>query len=127
MTKASVSPRVSATPTIEIVGGAIAPTLRARVIKELRRAAVGVRTSPVHVTVTFTDVNGPRGGLDVRCAIDVTIPQTPPLHVETLADSDVTAFQSSAAKIAGRIAARLKRRRESGRRPKKYYAARRLL
>jgi hypothetical protein len=114
-------------PTIEIAGPAIAEALKARIVRRLRRALVGVRTSPVQVHVTFTDVNGPKGGRDVRCAIDVRIPQTSLLHVEEIAERDVTAFDRSAAMISRRIAAQLGRRQESGRRPKKYYAARRLL
>jgi hypothetical protein len=86
-----------------------------------------VQTSPVHVRVVFSDVNGPKGGLDVRCAIDVRIPQTPPLHVEETDERDVTAFDRGAAMISRRIREQLGRRQESGRRPKKYYAARRLL
>jgi hypothetical protein len=75
----------------------------------------------------FADVNGPKGGLDVRCAIDVRIPRTAPLHAEALAERDVTAFDRSAAAITRRIAQRFLRRQESERRPKKYYAAKRLL
>lgn len=126
MTKASSRPRPYPIPTIEIAGLAIAPTLRARIVRQIRRALVGVQTSPVHVRVSFADVNGPKGGLDVRCAIDVKIPRTAPLHAEETAASDVTAFDLSEAAISGRIARQLERRQESGRHPKKYYAARRL-
>jgi putative sigma-54 modulation protein len=126
MTKATGRPRSPSVPTIEFGGLAIAPALRTRIVQRVRRLLVGVQTSPVHVHVTFSDVNGPKGGLDVRCAIDVTIPQTPPLHVEEAAERDVTAFDRSAAMISRRIAEHLERRQESGRRPKKYYAARRL-
>jgi ribosome hibernation promoting factor len=123
----NASGRSSSVPTIEFAGLAIAPALRTRIVQRVRRALVGVETSPVQVHVTFSDVNGPKGGLDVRCAIDVKIPQTPALHAEEVAERDVTAFDRSAAMISRRIAERLERRQESGRRPKKYYAARRLL
>ena len=126
MTKAIGRPRSPSVPTIEFAGLEIAPALRTRVIQRIRRGLVGVQTSPVHVHVTFSDINGPKGGLDVRCAIDVTIPQTPPLHVEEAAERDVTAFDRCAAMISRHIAEQLRRRQESGRRPKKYYAARRL-
>ena len=126
MTKASSRPRPSPVPTIEIAGLAIAPTLRARIVQQIRHALVGVQTSPVHVRITFADVNGPKGGLDVRCAIDVKIPRTAPLHAEETAVSDVNAFDLSEAAISRQIARQLERRQESGRHPKKYYAARRL-
>jgi putative sigma-54 modulation protein len=123
MTKPTSRPRSSSVPTIEIVGLAIAPTFRARIAQQIRRALVGVQTSPVHVRVSFADVNGPKGGLDARCAIDVTIPRTAPLHVEETAARDVTAFDLSAAAISRQIARQLERRQKSGRYPKKYYAA----
>jgi len=88
---------------------------------------VGVQTSPIDVHVTFADVNGPKGGADIRCAIDVRIPRTAPIHAEAFAERDITAFDRSAAVITRRIAERLRRRQGNERRPKKYYAATRLL
>jgi putative sigma-54 modulation protein len=126
MKKATSRPRPSSVPTIEITGLAIRPTLRARIVQQMRHALVGVQTSPVHVRVSFADVNGPKGGLDVRCAIDVNIPRTAPLHAEETAASDANAFDLSEAAISRQIARQLERREESGRHPKKYYAARRL-
>lgn len=126
MTKASSRPRPTPVPTIEIAGLAIAPSFRARIVQQMQHALVGVQTSPVHVRVSFADVNGPKGGLDVRCAIEVTIPRTAPLHAEETAASDVNAFDLSEAAISRQIARELERRQENGRHPKKYYAARRL-
>jgi len=126
MTKAPSRPRPSSVPKIEIVGPAIAPTLKTRIVRRIRRALVGVQTGPVHVRVSVADINGPKGGLDVRCAIDVRIPRAAPFHVEETAVRDVTAFGRSAAAISRQIARQLGRREESGRHPKKYYAARRL-
>jgi hypothetical protein len=127
MAKSTVRPRPAPQLRLQIAGNPIAPSLRARIARRIRRALVGVQTSPIHAHVTFADVNGPKGGRDVRCAIDVQIPRTAPLHAEALAERDVTAFDQSAAAIARRIAQRLLRRQEGGRRPKKYYTAKRLL
>jgi len=127
MKKSTARPRQSLLPLIDITGLEITPTLKIRIARRLRRALAGVRTNPVRVHVAFTDVNGPKGGLDARCAIDLRIPKTPALHVEETDDRDVTAFDRAAAVIERRIRDRLGRRQDSGRRPKKYYAARRLL
>lgn len=127
MTNANDRRRSLPVDTIEIVGFTITPSLKARVTRQLRRALTGVQAQPVHARVSFTDVNGPKGGLDIRCAIDVTIPRTKPFHVEEMAADGVTAFDQSAAAITQQIARRLERRTDSGRHPKKYYAARRLL
>jgi ribosome hibernation promoting factor len=127
MTDSRARSRPSPVITLEIAGATVAAPLRARISRRMRRALVGVRTSPVRVHVTFGDVNGPKGGVDVRCAIDVRIPRTAPLHAEALAERDVLAFDLSADVMTRRIAARLLRRQDAARRPKKYYAARRLL
>jgi ribosome-associated translation inhibitor RaiA len=112
---------------IEIIGTDIAPALKARIGRRMRRALVGVQTRPVSAKVRFSDVNGPKGGLDVRCAIDVRVPRTRALHAEQTAGDAVTAFDQSSEAIARQVAAQLERRADSGRHPKKYYAARRLL
>jgi len=127
MTDSSVRSRPSPVITLEIAGATVATPFRARIARRMRRALVGVRTSPVRVHVSFADVNGPKGGPDVRCAIDVRIPRTAPLHAEALAERDVLAFELSADAMTRRIAARLLRRQDAARRPKKYYVARRLL
>jgi ribosome-associated translation inhibitor RaiA len=127
MTNGTVPPRALRQLELEVTGVPIAPSLHRRIARRIRRAIVGVQTSPIHVHVTFADVNGPRGGPDIRCAIDVRIPRTAPLHAEAFAERDITAFDRSAAVITRRIARRLLRRQESGRRPKKYYVAKRLL
>jgi ribosome-associated translation inhibitor RaiA len=127
MTKTTVRQRRSPQLRLEIAGDQIAPSLRTRIDERIRRAFVGVRTSPVHTRVTFADVNGPKGGVDIRCAIDVQLPRTALLHATATADRPITAFNRSADVITRQIARKLLRREESGRRPKKYYAARRLL
>lgn len=118
--------RQRSAPTIEILGITAAPALRARIARHLRRALAGVRSAPVRTRVSFRDINGPKGGRDVRCAIDVKIARTTPLHAEKIAADNVTAFDQSAAAITQQIARRLERRQDSSRHPKKYYAAKRL-
>jgi putative sigma-54 modulation protein len=127
MTHANDRPRSTSESAIEFVGLAITPVLKARVTRQFRRALAGVQTRPVHARVSFADVNGPKGGLDVRCAIDVAIPRTKPFHAEELAADALTAFDQASAAITRQISRRLVRREDSGRHPKKYYAARRLL
>jgi len=126
MTNTTVRPRRSPQLRLEIAGLPVASPLRARIAQRIGRSLVGVQTSPVHAHVAFADINGPKGGVDIRCAIDVQIPRTAPLHATAFADRRTAAFNRSAAVIGRRIARQLLRRQESGRRPKKYYAAKRL-
>jgi hypothetical protein len=127
MKTTNARPRRAPSLTIDITGLPVAALLRAHVARRLRRAVVGVRTSPIVAHVTFADVNGPKGGLDVRCAVDMRIPRAAPLHAEEFAARDVLAFDRAADVITRRIAERVQRRQESARRPKKYFAAKRLL
>jgi len=127
MTNNAVHPRRSPQLVLDVIGFPITPALRTRVARRIRRAIVGVQTSPIHVHVTFTDVNGPKGGRDIRSAIDVRIPRIAALHAEALAEENVAAFDRSAVLIARQITRRRLRRQESARRPKKYFAAKRLL
>jgi ribosome hibernation promoting factor len=119
--------RVAPALTLSVTGLPISPSLRDRIGRRIRRALLGAQTGPIVVHVTFDDVNGPKGGLDIRCAIDVRMPRARVLHAEELADRDVLAFDRTADVITRQIAARLQRRRDSARHPKKYFAAKRLL
>lgn len=127
MTNTTARRHPSPVVALEVAGLPISPSLRNRVARRMQRALVGVQASPIDVHVMFTDVNGPKGGRDVRCTIDVRIPRTAPIHAEALAERDMTAFDRGAAMITRQIGQRVRRRQESGRRPKKYYAAKRLL
>lgn len=127
MTNANARPGRAASLALDISGLPITASLRAHIGRRIQRAIAGVQTSPIAAHVTFTDVNGPKGGLDIRCAIDVRIPRTAPLHAEDLAERDRTAFDRAADVIMRRIARRLLRRQDGSRHPKKYYVARRLL
>lgn len=127
MIKMTARQKPSPAVTLDVSGLPIAPSVRSRVDRRIRRALVGVQSTPINVHVSFADVNGPKGGADIRCAIDVRIPRTAPIHAEAFAGRDFTAFDRSVAVITRRIAQRLRRRQEGQRRPKKYYVAKRLL
>jgi hypothetical protein len=113
--------------TLSVTGLPVSPSLRAHIGRRIARALVGVPAGPIAVHVALGDVNGPKGGADIRCTIDVRIPRARALHAEELADRDVVAFDRTADVITREIADRLVRRRENARHPKKYFAARRLL
>jgi ribosome-associated translation inhibitor RaiA len=66
------------------------------------------------VTVWLSDVNGPRGGVDKRCRVQVALASGPAVRVED-ADADLYAAIGRAAERVGRAVARdLARRRETG-------------
>jgi ribosome-associated translation inhibitor RaiA len=72
----------------------------------------GARVSAV--TVWLSDVNGPRGGVDKACQVQVALAGGPPVRVEDR-DADLYAAIARAADRVGRAVARdLARRREAG-------------
>jgi ribosome-associated translation inhibitor RaiA len=112
---------------IEIVGvggnRALGSLARRRVAATLARLAV----RPVKVQVAFVDDDGPKGGPAVRCAVTVRLPYRPSVRVEDSALTARTAFDGAFAALERRLDRYVERDREGRRRPKKYYAARRLL
>ncbi|MGT2477253.1 HPF/RaiA family ribosome-associated protein [Paraburkholderia terrae] len=70
-------------------------------------------------TVDLSDINGPRGGLDKRCRVQVLIPNANPLVVTSIAKDWRGALDLALARavssIARRRQARLARRRASQR------------
>lgn len=70
------------------------------------------------VTVRMTDENGPRGGIDHRCLVEVGLRPGPKLHVEAQGvDAEASAAIASR-RAARRVRDELNRRRLLDRRPR---------
>jgi ribosome-associated translation inhibitor RaiA len=100
---------------------------RARVIADLKTALATLVVEPTAVHATFTDENGPKGGRAIRCALEVKQPRTPIVHVATVATTSRLAFDGALARLERAVARRRETARDAKRRPKKYFAARRVL
>ena len=94
-----------------------------RITQALNRAVV----RPANARITFSDVNGPKGGADIRCALLLELPGHPPIVADRVATTPRLAFDASYARIARQLEAERRRWQASRRRPKKYFAAMRLL
>lgn len=71
--------------------------------------------SITRVSVRLADINGPRGGLDKRCQIQVQLKAAPTVVIEDV-EADLYVAIDRAAERAGRtLARRLARKREFGR------------
>ena len=112
---------------IDIRGIASSSALRGRVAKQLTAALSPLQVKPVAAQVTFFDENGPKGGVAIRCAITVRLPYRPVLRVEHIDTTPRRAFDGSFATLERQLQKYRERMAERGRRPKKYYAAKRLL
>ena len=109
---------------IRIESGIERPIPRGHMTRRLTQALRRVRHATARVT--FSDVNGPKGGLDVRCVIQFVVAGRPPITVARVETTPRLAFDESYG-LARRAFERAQDRWEhAARRPKKYFAAKRL-
>jgi hypothetical protein len=91
----------------------------ARTANALKPAAKAVRDC----RVTFTDENGPKGGMDIRCTIDVRLVRRAAIHVAGRGTSAALAFREAVERVHQRLDRVIGAGRDSARHPKKYFAA----
>lgn len=92
-------------------GFTLTPGLRAHVEKRLAYALSNGDGSILRVSVRLSDVNGPRGGDDKRCLIEVRLKHAPAVVIEDV-EADLYVAIDRAAERAGRtLARRLARQR----------------
>ena len=99
---------------------------RVHVMSRMRQLMRRLPTRPLAAHVRFSDVNGPKGGIDIRCGIVVTVPRQPSIETEHMANTARLAFDRSYDRILRRAGEPRERWRKSQRHPKKYYAAKRI-
>lgn len=112
---------------IDIHGVEKDKALRARAAKVVGAALELIKLAPVRTKITFFDDNGPKGGLGMRCAVDVRLPYRPPIRVEQVAETTRLAFDGAFAALERKLERYRERDRDIKRRPKKYFVAKRLL
>ena len=112
---------------IEIRGLKKDTALTARVSARVTAALGSLRVAPVRAKVTFFDDNGPKGGLAMRCALDVRVPYRPGIRIEHVATTSRLAFDGAYATLERQLERYRERDRDIKRRPKKYFVAKRLL
>jgi ribosome-associated translation inhibitor RaiA len=112
--------------TVEIKGIRIDTALSARVTRLVGVALDLLKVKPVTAQATFFDDNGLKGGPAIRCAITVRLPYRPSLRVEELAETPRLAFDGALKAFERQLERYRERDRDSRRRPKKYWIAKRL-
>jgi putative sigma-54 modulation protein len=98
-------------PTIIAKGMKLSQALREYVVRRLRFALDRTQHSIQSVTVRINDQNGPKGGVDKRCQILLTLPGLPAIVVnEKAADVAAAVDQAAhrAAMAVNRVQARTK-------------------
>ena len=102
---------------------ALRTLISGKVTNTLARLQVPVTT----VRVQFSDENGTKGGVDIRCSLTIAVPHRPELHADTVAAEPRLAFEQAFAALERQIERDRERGRAERRHPKKYYLAKRLL
>jgi len=110
-----------------IEGLSLDDPLRAHVEEKVSMVTRRLRRGPTAVRVGFTDENGPKGGLAIRCALTVRLPYRPSVRVEHTAETERLAFDGGFATLERLLERYRERDRDNRRHPKKYFVAKRLI
>jgi ribosome-associated translation inhibitor RaiA len=114
------------TLSVEITGAHGGPTVAAGVRRKMTAVLGRLTVKPVRAQVTFFDDDGPKGGPAVRCAVTVRLPYRPSIRVEQSATTARLAFDGAFQALDRQLERYRTQGRDLQRRPKKYYAAKRL-
>ena len=115
------------TARVEVVGlpRPVAGRLRAAAQVAAALAAMQERVSSARLV--FSDENGPKGGVAVRCAVTVALAGWGRVHVEDRATTPRLALNGALVRLERSLRRHREIDRVRSRRPKKYYAATRAL
>jgi hypothetical protein len=106
---------------IEMEG--VAQGLRDEIASRLDKAVSHAPARPTTAIVNFIDVNGPKGGVDIRCSLTLRLPPRKEVHVEAMGGTTALAFAAAADLLDRRLQRQVGRAVTSARRPKKYFVA----
>lgn len=113
--------------TVTITGLHVDAALRGKITDAMTEALARAHGAPTAAQVAFFDDNGPKNAPGIRCALTVRRPRRPAIRIERVDTTKRTAFDLAYAALARQLHEEAERRRDVRRRPKKYFAAQRLL
>jgi ribosome-associated translation inhibitor RaiA len=89
----------------------------------LARAIASQAPRATAAELRFTEKSGAKNGRAIRCALDVKVPNRPPIHVGETGGGVRTTFDRALAKLTRELRSVREIARERQRHPKKYFAA----
>jgi hypothetical protein len=95
----------------ETVGAGFQELIAARLAALLR----GIAGRVERIVVRFEDLNGPKGGSDTACRIQLAVSGQPLLVVEARGEGEAHAFRLALPRLTGALNRRRGRERERGR------------
>jgi hypothetical protein len=97
------------------------------VLAQVQSVLARARVKPTTTTIIFTDQNGPKGGMAIRCAVTAAVPRQATVRIAPLAATAPLAFAKAMKALERSLSGVPDQRRALSRRPKKYYLAKRML
>jgi putative sigma-54 modulation protein len=94
---------------IQARGFSLTEGLRTHCERRLRFALGAASSRLRSVAIRLSDVNGPRGGVDKRCAIRAIVPGAPPVVIAQYETNIYVAIDRAAERIARSLARRTQR------------------
>lgn len=93
----------------------VTPALRSHILRRLNFALSARYQQIHHVLVRLSDINGPRGGKDKCCLIQVTLPQLSDIVIEDIETDLYVAIDRAAARTSRTVTRKLGRKRDLSR------------
>jgi ribosome-associated translation inhibitor RaiA len=112
---------------IDVRGLRVYPRLRIHITRRMSGVLGRRRIRPISARVTFSDEDGPRGGVGIRCALTVRLPGRPTIRVEHQARTYRQAFEGGFESLRRQLKRTTRRRWQSRRYPKKRFVTERLI
>jgi ribosome hibernation promoting factor len=106
---------------IEIEG--VVNGVRGDIESRLGKSVGHTSARPTSAIVNFSDVNGPKGGVDIRCSLTLRLPPRKQVHAEAMGSTPLLAFNAAAEVLDRRLQRQVGRAVTTRRRPKKYFVA----
>ena len=97
---------------IQARGFKLTEAIRQHTERRLRFAMGSTQYGPKGISVRLSDENGPRGGVDKLCFIQVTFPGASPVVIEDVQSNLYTAIDRAADRAGRTVARRLRRMRQ---------------
>jgi ribosome-associated translation inhibitor RaiA len=112
------------TARVEVAG--LPPRRAAGVRPRVAKALAALPSRITTARLLFRDENAAKGGVDVRCAITVSLSGRGRIHVADVGTTPRQALDGALDRLSRRLARTQQRERDRSRRPKKYHVAARL-
>lgn len=113
--------------SIEMRGLRVYPRLHAHIVTRMTGVLAQRQIRAIRARVTFSDEDGPRGGVGIRCALTVRLPGRPTIRVEHQARTYRQAFEGAFETLKRQLKRTTRRQWQSQRHPKKRFVTERLL